>query len=488
MPLILGTNSIKDTGYDVANSLRFNRASSDKLERTPSSASNRRTYTFSCWFKLGNLASSQSDYYQIFGGTSGGVNEGLFISDADQFYLYIENDGRLITNQKLRDTSAWYHVVMAVDTTNSTADNRLRLYLNGSEITSYATRNNPTQNYDSAINNNTVQNIGERQNDDYFDGYMAEVVMVDGQQLDATSFGEFDSDSPTIWKPIDVSGLTFGTNGFYLDFENASSLGADVSGNSNNFTVNNLTSIDQSTDTCTNNFCTLNPLQAQIDGATLSEGNTKLVSTAGSPYTGTTGSTMAFNKGKWYHEVKYISAPSTTYPSVGFGEVSQVVSGSDKYLENAQGGAFNAISVSAARSTNNVYLTGSGNITYSGSDFPFSTNDILMVAIDYDNDKIWWGKNGTWLASGDPANGTNPSQSSFISAITPNDDYITPYFGDGNYATAMTMEVNFGNPSFSISSGNSDGNGYGNFEYAVPSGYYALNTKNLAEYGWYYVY
>jgi len=220
MPLILPGNVASATsgGFSVDNSCRFDRASSIKLERTPGSAGNRRTFTFSCWFKLGNLASSVSDYIQIFGGFDGAGNEGLFISDADQFYLYMENTNALISNLKLRDPSAWYHVVMAVDTTNGTADNRCRLYLNGSEITSFSARSNPTQNYDSGVNNTVVQNIGERIDDDYFDGYMAEVVLIDGLQLTPTSFGEFDEDSPTIWKPIDVSGLTFGTNGFYLSF------------------------------------------------------------------------------------------------------------------------------------------------------------------------------------------------------------------------------------------------------------------------------
>ena len=488
MPLILGTNSIKDTGYDVANSCRFNNgfnAGGDDayMHRTPGSAGNRRTFTLSAWIKRGAYFNDEhpilaaADTTAIRFSSEGGSNSAINVFYYSGGWVF-----RVHTNAQYRDPSAWMHLVVAFDTTQGTASNRIKIYVNGNQVTSMGNSDYPSENYETQFNNNVLHSIARNANsNDYYEGYLSEVVMIDGQALDPTSFGEFDSNSG-IWKPIDVSGLTFGTNGFYLDFKDSSNLGNDASGGTD-FTEVNLSATDQSTDTCTNNFCTLNPLQAQIDGATLSEGNTKLVSTAGSPYTGTTGSTMAFNKGKWYHEVKYISAPSTTYPSVGFGEVSQVVTGSNKYLENAQGGDFNAISVSAARSTNNVYLTGSGNITYSGSDFPFSTNDILMVAIDYDNDKIWWGKNGTWLASGDPANGTNPSQSSFISAITPNDDYITPYFGDGNYVTSMTMEVNFGNPSFSISSGNSDGDGYGNFEYAVPSGYYALNTKNLAEYG-----
>jgi hypothetical protein len=463
MPLILGTNSIKDTGYDVANSLRFNRASSDKLERTPSSAGNRRTFTFSCWFKLGKLASSVSDYYQIFGATVGGVNEGLFISDADQFYLYIENDGRLITNQKLRDTSAWYHVVMAVDTTNSTANNRLRLYLNGSEITSYATRNNPTQNYDSAVNNTSVQNIGERQNDDYFDGYMAEVVMIDGQQLDATSFGEFDSDTG-IWKPIDVSGLTFGTNGFYLDFESSGSLGSDVSGNSNNFTVSNLTAVDQSLDTCTNNFATWNPLNVNDNMGSFVNGNLEYETSVSSFRTAF--ATFGASQGKWYFECKRI-----TGTSFAIGIISLDYKNRTKNVSYIGG---------AGDATNNIGYMKDGNTAIGGSETSgyasYGNGDTVMVAMDIDNGKVYFGVNGTWGNSGDPTSGaTGTGAISF----TPSGETWT--FGVSVFNSHW--EANFGSPMYAISSSNTDGNGYGNFEYAVPSGYYALNTKNLAEYG-----
>jgi hypothetical protein len=218
MSLIIPANTLASGGYAVDNSLRFNRGSSDSLTRTPGSAGNRRTFTFSCWFKLGNIASSQSGYYQIFGGLAGAANDGLWISDSDKLYIYFDAGEKRITNQVIRDISAWYHVVFAVDTTQATASNRIKLYLNGSEITSFSTSADPSLNYDSGVNNTTLQNIGTRITDDYFDGYMAETVLIDGSQLDPTSFGEFDEDSG-IWKPIDVSGLTFGTNGFYLDFE-----------------------------------------------------------------------------------------------------------------------------------------------------------------------------------------------------------------------------------------------------------------------------
>jgi hypothetical protein len=437
--------------YQVANSLRFNRASSssgDSLERTPSSASNRRTFTFSCWFKLGKLASSTSDFYQLFGGNSGGVNDGLWIDSNDRLYVYIDSGERRITNQRLRDPSSWYHVVLAIDTTQSTASNRIKLYLNGSEITSFSTNSDPSLNYDSGVNNTTVQYIGERINDDFFDGYMAEAVLVDGSQLDQTSFGEFDSDSPNIWKPIDVSGLTFGTNGFYLDFENASSLGADVSGNSNNFTVNNLTAIDQSTDTCTNNFATLNPLNSGT--ITFSDGNLTVVS--GSDYHATTG-TIGVQSGKWYFEVKINSSGSPQDNLIGITGDNTPVTGTT-YDNNPS-----------------VIYTGSGTIDKDGTQVQsslagFSTGSIVGIALNMDDLEIEFYHNNS-------KQGSTQSISSFSGF------YLPFYIG----ANARTASFNFGSPPYSITSGNSDANGYGNFEYTVPSGYYSLNTKNLAEFG-----
>ena len=188
-----------------------------------------------------------------------------------------------------RDVSAWYHIVVAVDTTQGTASNRLKLYVNGEQITSLQASSYPSLNFDTLINNNNAHYISGAVDTTYgtrrFDGYMAEVCFIDGTALDPTSFGEFDEDSG-IWKPISVSGLTFGTNGFYLDFEDSAALGDDVSGNGNNFTVNNLTAIDQTTDTPTNNFATLNPLNNYWSAATFSEGNSVYTSNNTGDYYG----------------------------------------------------------------------------------------------------------------------------------------------------------------------------------------------------------
>ena len=319
MPLILGTNSIKDTGYDVANSLRFDGASSSYLNRTFGASGNKKTFTFSFWVKKCELATApdtMTDAQMLFGGQQISypafqclflhTNDTIFIKDAqasNNIQLSIK------TEMQFRDPLAWYHIVFAVDTTQATDSNRAKLYVNGVLQTALDGENAgggasdnplyPPQNTDLQFNGNEAHYINKYVTN-YEDMYMAEFVFVDGQQLDATSFGEFDADTG-IWKPIDVSGLTFGTNGLYLDFENSGSLGADVSGNGNNFTVNNLTSIDQSTDTPTNNFATLNALFPQSN-QTLSEGNLKATNSTGTynfrP------ATIGVSSGKWYAEYK----------------------------------------------------------------------------------------------------------------------------------------------------------------------------------------
>jgi len=464
MPFILGTNSIKDTGYNVANSLRFNSGSSDNLSKSLSTPTNDKKFTFSCWFKKSKNATEMNLFgYQ----PSGNAEAYIGFSDSDQI-RYADRDSSdttpeifLVSNAKLRDVSAWYHVVVSVDTTQGTDSNRTKLYLNGEQITSLANSTYPSQNYTPEMNSSDgTKVIGADNNGNYFNGYLAEVVFIDGQNLAPTSFGEFDEDSPTIWKPIDVSGLTFGTNGFYLDFEDSSALGNDAAG-SNNFTVNNLTAVDQSTDTCTNNFATMNSLDNFYQGATFSEGNIKLVTYSGSgKYTWST-STIGVSSGKWYWEVK-VSSTGNDFDTIGFApSVSTSATAILGDTTNSVGwhgynGQFRkAASVLATLST-------------------YTTNDILSFALDLDNNLIYVYKNGSIQNSG--------TGISITAAASVSSGFYFPAAGTNDNA-AGTYEFNFGSPSFSISSGNTDGNGYGNFEYAVPSGYFSLNTKNLAEYG-----
>ena len=465
MPLILGTNSIKDTGYDVANSLRFNNGSSDYLNRTLGTPTNNDICTLSLWVKK-----TGSSNHSIWSNGSSNADETNFVfqeSGKIEFKEDVSSSAtfQLITNRVFRDLSAWYHFVIAFDTTQGTSSNRVKLYINGTQETSFSTETYPSQNTNVSINSNIAQYIGRRNRltDQYFDGYMAEVVFIDGQQLDPTSFGEFDSDSPTIWKPKDVSGLTFGNNGFYLDFENASSLGADVSGNSNNFTVNNLTSVDQSTDTCTNNFATINILDNESSNITISEGNLNYTVSGGTDETNR--ATFGFTKGKWYFESKYVD--DANYIDVGVGSASDLDIATPRFHMEMAGYYMIQISTSSTK----VFDNGSLIATLSSN----AQDDIHMYAIDMDNNKFYAGKNGSWYSSGDPANNSNP--------LISMDDGYTTLMPSVCSKSSSVASLNFGSPSYSISSGNSDANGYGNFEYAVPSGYYSLNTKNLSEFG-----
>ena len=457
------------TGYEVDNSLRFNDDSTDRLRRTPSSASNRRTFTFSTWVKRSALGSDNRGL--ITATVDDGNKTMLRFTDSDQLRFVRFTSGgatnQLITNAKFRDVSAWYHIVIAVDTTNSTAGDRLRLYVNGSEITSFSTESQPTQNYDYDINNTKEHNIGygTDNNNHLFDGYMTEVVFIDGQQLDPTSFGEFDEDTG-IWKPIDVSGLTFGTNGFYLDFENSGSLGADVSGNGNNFTVNNLTSIDQSTDTCSNNFNTFMS-HTTSSYTTLSDGGLVLLGN-NSGDDGHSLSGFGVTNGKWYYEIK-LTVLNSGYPVHGWLKTTDVEYG----LQSANGASGNPTPRIYGFSASNTY-NGSAGV----SNVSFSQGDIIGVALDLENGALYVSQNGTFINSSDPTSGASKTNAQIT--WTPAGETYSLYSGSYNGSKG---EFNFGSPPYSESGGNSDGNGYGNYAGSVPSGYYSLNTKNLAEFG-----
>ena len=470
--LIPGTNSIKDTGYDVANSLRFNGASSDDLERTPSSSGNNNKNTLSVWLKRSRIGEEDFIIYG-FGGSANRSKITFLDNDKLQINTIVSSSNSLVyeTTRKFRDISAWYHIVIAFDSTLSTAGDRVRLYINGTEETSFSTETHMGQNTSNFLSTSgTPVYIGSQASGNYFDGYMAEFVFIDGQQLDATSFGEFDSDSPTIWKPKDVSGLTFGTNGFHLDFENASSLGADVSGNSNNFTVNNLTSVDQSIDTCTNNFPTGNILLRPHSNITFSDGN--LTATEGGSDWGSIISTIGASSGKWYAEVKCTSG-AATYFFTG-------IASEDALMDTAGTAGFaGKFNYGVGYKENGQYRSDpSQGGSYSSYGNSYGDGDIIGIALDLDNSKLYFSKNGTFQNSGVPTSGSTGTGAISITATSTAGNYF--FVASPNKST---VQFNFGSPPYSISSGNSDANGFGNFEYSVPSGYFALCTKNLAEFG-----
>jgi hypothetical protein len=462
MPLILGANSLTG-GYEVDNSLRFNSGSSDNLNRTPATTTNRKTATLSFWIKKSKTIAENDELFS-FGLFSSASTRLYFRDGADLNKLALDNyNGTSFTlgfstNQLFRDYSAWYHIVLAIDTTQATDTNRLKLYVNGEQVTSFASINYGSLNEDLSFNNtSSVNYIGRNHQPKYFDGYMSEVNFIDGQQLTPTDFGEFDEDSG-IWKPIAYTG-TYGTNGFYLEFKDSSALGDDTSGNGNDFTVNNLTSIDQTTDTPTNNFATLNSLSTNSN-ITLSEGNLKAASSFTSdniPSYGTIGVTT----GKWYWEVKLSAATFNT----GSG-IAGVLGGTN--IDFSTGYRAGLAGIQIATATNGTIQNDNVNTSnYFGG--AISNGDILGVALDATNKQLKFNLNGG--SFGSDLN-FNASYTLFIPATDVRASSGTP-----------AVEFNFGNPPFTISSGNSDANGFGNFEYSVPSGYFSLCTKNLAEYG-----
>jgi hypothetical protein len=459
-------------GYEVDNSLRLNDGDTPYLNKTYGSAGSRRTMTFSFWVKRSNLGANQ--YPMSIYDSSTGFQADMRFASTDALRMYATDTSgtprlHLVTNRVFRDVSAWYHIVWQVDTTQATDSNRVKLYVNGVQETSFSTETYPPQNTDLRWNGASgstggVTQVGAIGGVSPFDGYMAEVVFIDGTAYDQTSFGEFDEDSPTVWKPKDVSGLTFGTNGFYLDFENSSALGNDVSGNDNDFTANNLAATDQSTDTCTNNYATFNPLDNYYLSGTFSEGNLKVSIDNNSTEAFTT-STIGVSSGKWYMENKIITTSSgRLYSGVTYGTAQGTNDwpggGSDQWFYRSEDGK--------------VYNGGS--LAYTGA--TLADGDIVGIALDLDNHKLYFSKNGTFNNSGDPTSGSTGTGAIAL------DTGQTYFFAVGESGdTAVVSSANFGSPSFSISSGNSDANGYGNFEYSVPSGYYSINSKNLAEFG-----
>ena len=687
---VLGGNGAVAGAFSIDNSLIFNDDDSAYLYKDFGSASNRKTWTWSGWIKRGNLGTTTGDQSIFDARESGNGNPSFEMSfdgnagggasnDAIDIVMFTSSiDYRLITTQVFRDVSAWYHIVFAVDTTQATASDRLKLYVNGSQITAFDTETYPSLNFEGAVNNNKRHAIGSlAYGGNYFDGYATEINFIDGQALTPSDFGEFDEDSG-IWKPKRYSG-SYGTNGFYLPFNNigqihnitaygdvhhetdeqkigatsiefdgtgdylslddksqfkfgtgdftieffakmgdqantfttlfndpsggnklrvdtgdsttapklsfyssawdertsgttdlsdnawhhcaivrdngtlrifvdgtqeatrASStqdvdssgvfeigrynggtryfdgyldeirisnvarytgsftpttsaftkddntrllihsnssdgnttftddsgsdggIGDDASGNNNDFTTTNISDYtDQTTDTPTNNFATLNSLDNYWANSTFSEGNCKMV-TAGSGY-GYPRSTIGVSSGKWYFEAKasnlsgnlFVGIVSTT----GTGTEQEVGNKSNDYGYKFTSGAIRENTVETS---------------YGDS---LGTSDILGVGIDLDNNKLYFSKNGTWQNSANPETNTGG-----FSITAPSSTLLGEYFAsasDINSVNSSTVAFNFGNPAFSVSSGNADGNGYGNFEYAPPSGYLALCTQNLA--------
>ena len=487
---LAGTNSAAG-GYDIDNSLKLEDDNTEWLSKTTGSDWNRVKWTASFWVKRSELGATSSNV-RFFAASDAAYDFRVRFQGTGDTLAFYNSDSTGSCSQNstavFRDTSAWYHIVAVWDTANSTAGNRQRLYVNGVEITDFATDTQPAQNQKSVWgktddgSGTVTMGIGAQYN--YYSGfvqgycgYMAEWHWVEGQALSPTDFGEFDEDTG-IWKPKEYEG-TYGTNGFYLDFEDASDLGADSSGNGNHWTKNNITSANQATDTPTNNFCTLNVVQASSNNAggnnEYTEGATKGKALQESEMAS---GTMAVTQGKWYYECK---AFLNSEIMAGWGVPNL-------WGHHTSNPGYDDYSF-AVHNIGRVYYSGNAFIDLSPS-VSFDTNDIVSCAIDIDNGFCYWAKNGTWMNGGSPTSGsTGTGGFDFQSASAPGNldiadgDFLIPALRT-NYYTNAGILVNFGGfTTISISSAESDADGYGTFEYAPPSGYYALCTKNLEEYG-----
>ena len=456
-------------GYQISRSLRFNSADSAYLNRTPASASNQKTWTFSAWVKRAAISTTEvtvfgkADTYISINSNSLTVN---FANGGANYFMQ--------ATAVLRDPSAWYHIVIVLDTTQATAANRASMYVNGVQTTAFqlSTYTNMAQNYDAAVNSAAAHAIGRYSGASpsaYFDGYMTEVNFIDGQALTPSSFGKTDAQTG-VWGPKAYSG-SYGTNGFYLNFSDnsnttAATLGKDYSGNGNNWTPNNfsvtagvgndsLVDVPTSygtTDTgvggeIRGNYCTMNPLSAG-SYVTVSNGNLQIVGNT-STDSAVALSTIGVTTGLWYWETTCVATGGLSY--AGFGKLNSGYSS----LNNAE--AFLASYGGGYRNGGQIYGADRQITSTSG----FGDGDIIGIALDMTNGAAYLSKNGTFLNSGVPTSGS--SKTGAVWAWTPSSMLYAICPAGGGYNNSSSY-LNLGQRAFS---------------YTAPSGFKALNTQNL---------
>ena len=441
-------------GAVIERSLRFHDVDTAYLSRTPGSAGNRKTYTISAWVKLSSLESTTRPIFTRYTANDESGFLGLYVNSDNYIYFTGWTTVYLKSSRIYRDSTGWLHIVCAVDTTQSTSTDRIKLYING-ELEPTATYNAPSQNADLIINEASAEHMIGRYHNVYFDGYMAEMNFIDGQQLDSSYFG-YTEGQTGIWRPKRYEG-SYGTNGFHLDFSDNSStttLGIDKSPNGNDWSLNNFSvsaGIDNdsftNTPTSENVFAQLNSALPLASGAEYRNGNYAFYITNNGAHMRAS-SDMSVNSGKWYAEFKLSSYTfaSGSYPYIG-------VCAEDLWLNSWAG------------DTGTAYQTG-GTIWRNGSSISsghatYTAGDTISIAIDLDQatPKIWWAKNGTYINSGNPATNTNGTD-------------IAPTSNTGYYNYALSL--------WAATGGQWDANfGQRAFSYDIPSGFKTLCTDNI---------
>jgi hypothetical protein len=447
----------------VNNSLRFRNSVSAYLNRTPTTAGNLQKWTWSGWVKRGKLGSPQQTLFSAQSTTTANLIYCYFsTTDALTFYQYSASgattDSFLGTTQVFRDPAAWYHIVVAVDTTQATAANRTIIYVNGVQVTSFSSATYFTQNTNTYINSTNPQNIARNpDNSSYFDGYLAETQLIDGQQLTPTSFGTINSYG--VWQPITYGG-SYGTNGFYLPFSNTASpttLAYDFSPNGNNWTPNNISTTagatyDSMTDVPTltsataANYCTWNPLfrfsRSGGFAGTFSDGNLKVATGGNSTqFAGT----LELCDGAYYEVTAVSIDVNRSYIGLFSPSLSNLVTSSTNV---AYDGTYNVL----YSNNGEVFVNTSSGSNVFGTFSSWTDGDVISVA--YKSGKIYLAKNGVWQNSGVPASGTG-----FVASGWDAYGALLAYCGFNS-----TFSANFGQQPFN---------------YTPPTGFVGVNTYNL---------
>ena len=457
------------------------------LTRSQSSsedATARKKFTISGWYKL--AANGDAGGWKGFwSAATDGSNYSSLKQNADGFIIFEQkSSGTGVTwtsSARYRDYSSWYHIMVAYDSTQASNTDRVKVYINGSIAP--GTHGSFTQDQEGFWGNSaSTAGLGRYNSNTgssyMYTGYATHIVGTIGYALAPTVFGETDSTTGE-WKPrTSPSGITYSANGFYLKFENSNAMGADSSGNTNTFTVNGTGSTNgsliQTTDVPSNNFCTLNPLAInKFNPPTISAGSLLITDTNNGNWR-ICGASHGFTGGKWYWETQYTGSNSLMSGILNINNYNasrNFSAGGDAYPgKYADGQSF------GYRDNGTLYHNGN---TTSGKTQWGSAGDILGIALDMENNALYAHVNGTYVDSGDPTSGASKTGSLFNFTPTA---YVTPAIAV-SAANTNGGRMNFGNPQFTISSSNADANGYGSFEYAVPSGYYAICTENLALYG-----